>query len=119
MTLAIGHRADGLVLRHRDALEELAAARVAPSALTREEVGDRHALRLPRRAEDHGSRGDLPDGDPALELRACETNGVRALECLHVLRPAPRGHRRFCAHRSSLLPSLKGNLSLFERARAA
>ena len=54
MTLTIGHRADGLVLRHRDALEELAAARVAPTALTREQVGDRHALRLPRRAA--GSR---------------------------------------------------------------
>ena len=58
--------------------------------------------------QDHVSRGDLPDGDAALELRAGEPDGVRPLECLHVLRPLARGHPRFCVHRSSLLPSLKG-----------
>jgi glyoxylase I family protein len=110
MTLAIGHRAHGLVLRHRDALQELAAARVTPAALTREQVGDRHALRLPRRAEDHVGRGDLPDGHPALELRASQPYGIRPLQSLHVLWPPARGHPRFCVHGSSLLPSLKGNL---------
>jgi glyoxylase I family protein len=108
MTLAIGHRADGLVLRHRDALEELPAARVTPTALTREQVGDRHALRLPRGAQDHVSRGDLPDGHAALELRAGQPNGIRPFESLHVLRPLARGHPRFCAHRSSLLPLPQG-----------
>src|SRR6188472_2577766 len=112
MTLAIGHRPDGLVLRHRNALEELATARVTPAALTREQVGDRHALRLPRGAKDHVSRADLPNGHAALELRTGQAYGIGPLESLHVLRPPARGHPRFCVHGSSLLPSLKGNLSL-------
>src|SRR5919198_4875260 len=107
MTLAVGHGPDRLVLRHRDALKELAAARVAPATLTGEEVGDRHALRLPRRVEDHIGDADLPNRHAALELRARQPDGVRPLEGLHVL--WPRGHPRFSGHRSSLLPSLKGN----------
>src|SRR3954452_6618256 len=107
MTLAVGHRADGLVLRHRDVLKELPAPGVAPPTLAREQVGDRHALRLPRCVEDDIGGADLPDRHATLELRARQTDGVRPLEGLHVLRP--RGHPRFSAHRSSLLPSLKGN----------
>src|SRR5919197_5621007 len=108
MTLAIGHGTDGLVLRHRDALKELAAPRVPPSTLTGEQFGYRHALRLPRRVEDHVGDADLPDRHAALELRARQANGVRPPKGLHVLRPG--GHPRvFSGHRSSLLPSLKGN----------
>jgi hypothetical protein len=44
-------------------------------------------------------------------LEECR-DGIRPLESLHVLRPPARGHPRFCVHRSSLLPSLKGNLFL-------
>jgi hypothetical protein len=56
---------------------------VAPPALARERVGDRHALRLPRCAEDHISRGDLPDRDTALELRrASRTAFARSSACM-------------------------------------
>ena len=45
-----------------------------------------------------------------LDVRlARQADGVRPLECLHVLLPPSRGHPCF-VHRSSLLPSLKGNL---------
>ena len=45
--LALGHRADGLGLRHGNRREEPAAARAAPPVLTHQEIADRHALRLP------------------------------------------------------------------------
>ena len=48
VALAIGHRADGLRLRHGDRREEPAAASTPPAMLTHQQVADRHALGLPR-----------------------------------------------------------------------
>ena len=99
--LAIGHRADGLRLRHADVREELAAARRPPTTLAEQQLGDRHARRLPRAREDDRADGRPPLGDAALELGAREPDLVRALKCLHMLRR--RGDRRCCVvHVSSL-----------------
>ena len=57
--LTVGHRADRLLLGHRDLGEELAAARLTPAALAHQQVGDGHALGLPRAVEDHLGDVDL------------------------------------------------------------
>jgi len=102
-TLAVGHRPDGLLLGHRDLGEELAAAGLAPASLTHQQVGDGHALRLPRAGEDHLGGIDLIHRDTALELGSREANLVRALECTHVLRS--RGNCRCRVHVDS--PTLR------------
>ena len=55
---------------------------IAPAPLAEQEVADRHALRLPRAAEDHFRDGHVPVGDPPLELGAGEPYAVGALQGL-------------------------------------
>ncbi len=76
--LALGHRADRLLLGHRDLREELAAAGLSPAALAHQQVGDGHALGLPRAFEDHLGDVELAGGDAPLELGAGEAHLVGA-----------------------------------------
>ena len=51
--LALGHRPDRLLLGHRYLGEELATAGLSPAALAHQQIGDSHAVGLPRAFEDH------------------------------------------------------------------
>ena len=84
--LAVGHRADGLRLVHRDRREEAAATSAPPSVLAHQQIADRHALRLPGAVEHDVSDGQLAFGHLALELRSCQSNFVGLRQRLHVLR---------------------------------
>ena len=99
----------GLLLGHRDLGEELAAAGLTPAALAHQQVGDRHALGLPRAVEDHLGDVDLAVGDAPLELGAGEADLVGALECAHVLW-AGRGNRR-CRVHVAISPSAAASLA--------
>ena len=59
LALAVGHRADGLRLGHRDRSEEAAAARATPAVLAHQQIRDRHALRLPWAVEHDVRDGQL------------------------------------------------------------
>ncbi len=91
----------GLLLGHRDLGEELAAAGLTPAALAHQQVGDGHALGLPRAVEDHLGDVELAGRDAALELGAGEANLVGAFEGAHVLWTG-RGDRRCRVHVSTL-----------------
>ena len=93
--LTVGHRADGLRLRHGDRGEEPAAARAAPAMLAQQQVGDRHALGLPRAREHDVAHRGLPFGHLPLELSPGQANPVRLRKCAHMLR---RGGRHCCVH---------------------
>ena len=88
--LALGQRADRLRLRQRAWREEPAAAGPAPAPLAHQQVGDRHALRLPGRLEhDVGRRAARPSATRRLSsARARRTSLARcsARRCCGVSR---------------------------------
>ena len=61
------------------------AAGLTPAALADQQVGHRHAVRLPRAVDDHLGDVDLAGGHPALELGAGEADLVGACQSTHVL----------------------------------
>src|SRR5437762_9673361 len=67
VALSVCHRPDGLPLGDGELGEEPVAAGLTPSALAHQQVGDRHALRLPGTVDDH-----LGDVDPAERHLALE-----------------------------------------------
>jgi glyoxylase I family protein len=98
VALALRHRPDRLGLEHRDRREEAAAAGPAPAVLAHEQIGDGHALRLPRALEhDLGDRQVTVRHLP-LELRSRQPHAVRSRERLHVL---GSGSRRDSLHWTS------------------
>ncbi|MGH2852943.1 MAG: hypothetical protein ACRDLF_01965 [Solirubrobacteraceae bacterium] len=68
--LTIGHRSDRLGLRHLQLDEQFAAAALSPSALAHQQIGHRHAVRLPGAFEDDVDDVEFPCRDPPLELGA-------------------------------------------------
>src|SRR4051794_3283996 len=75
---------------------------MSPTALAHQEIGDRHVLRLPVRAEQNLSHTQLTARNTALEACPRQADLVCPLERLHVLRP--RGDTRCRAHYSSCRP---------------
>jgi hypothetical protein len=65
--------------------QQLAAAGLAPAALRREQIRDRHALRLPGAPEHQLRDVRRARGDFALELRTGDAHLVGSFERAHVL----------------------------------
>jgi glyoxylase I family protein len=105
--LAVGHRTNGLRLRHGNRSEEPSAARAAPPVLAQQQVGDRHALGLPRALEHDVPDSRLPLRDLPLELSPRQAHTIRLGKCAHVLR---RRGRRCCVHGTSPLPAIPAGM---------
>src|SRR3954452_20901467 len=84
-TLAVGQRADLLVLRQTQREQDAAAACAAPTPLAHQKIAQRHALGLPRALEnDVGDRSRLCR-DTTLELGPRKTHAVGLLKGAQVL----------------------------------
>src|SRR5438552_7290060 len=99
--LSVGHRPERLLLGHGQLGEELVAAGLTPAALADQQVGHRHAVRLPRAVDDHLGDVDLAGGHPALELGAGEADLVGTCQGTHVLWTG-RGDWRCRVHGAAL-----------------
>jgi len=85
LALALGKRAEALVLGKGEGEKKLAGAGSTPSPLAGQELGEGHALGLPGALTNHFGGIELAAGDVALQGGPGKPNPVRMLQGLHVL----------------------------------
>src|SRR5262245_11895384 len=83
--LALGERPDLLVLGNSERDQQPPATSPTPALLAHQQVADRHAVSLPRTAEDHLSGGELARCDSTLHPSPGEAYAIGVLQRLQML----------------------------------